>query len=226
MIGLVIAITVASSAQVSCLKADSADVVVDRQTLDVKGGKSLEAVSVSHRGNGPEGFSSSSVIVYSANCDVVFQQRYGDTIETRFTLSHLAEQPVLVATAFEPGGSGCGLEDVVIAYGGQLSDDNPDAVLPLSPMGFGHDNMGGFFAGDLGLGRGPGLALWEAIWDDGNHYDPHRYRVTIYRWRNNHLVGPEVTTTKEKYAPSPNEVAKVLGLPADPAPVQRFTDGC
>src|ERR1700722_17777410 len=76
MIGLVIAITVASSAQVSCLKADSADVVVDRQTLDVKGGKSLEAVSVSHRGNGPEGFSSSSVIVYSANCDVVFQQRY------------------------------------------------------------------------------------------------------------------------------------------------------
>jgi hypothetical protein len=76
-----------------------------------------------------------------------------------------------------------------------------------------HGNMDGIFVGNLGQGRGPGLVMWNAQWKDGEaHYTPHQYEVVSYRWRNGRFVGPDVKTTKRKYDPDPDAVARRLGF--------------
>ena len=114
----------------------------------------------------------------------------------------------------------------MLAYGGKGALGDGDEVRVLAPMRFGHSNMGGFFAGDLGQHRGWGIVQWDAIWDDDWHYAPHRYQVTRYRWNGHALVGPTVMTTRRKFEPDPNAVAKALGWPVDRTSPDKFTGGC
>jgi hypothetical protein len=87
-----------------------------------------------------------------------------------------------------------------------------DGLEPLAPMPLGHSNMDGIFVGDLGRGRGPGLVAWNAQWNGDGHYSPHKYQVVTYRWHDGRFVGPEVRTTRRRYDPSPETVARSLGL--------------
>jgi hypothetical protein len=82
--------------------------------------------------------------------------------------------PLIFAVAVRPGGSDHGFETTLVAEaGGRLK---PLALRP-QPI---NNLQGGVFVGDLGGGRGHGLAVWSFIWEDGPHYGRHRYGVSLY----------------------------------------------
>ena len=215
MLVFLLAATVAVADPKSCLPADPADLVVERLLLDRGAAGPLEAYSVSRRGDGPQGYESSRIVIYAADCRVRYQQVFDGALETHFTRSSLGKQPILLSTILTPGGSGDSFEQVVLGYG-------DDSVFALAPRRLTHSNMDGFHVGDLGGGRGEGLMLWSALWGNDSHYDPHRYRVWLYRWRGDHFVGPEIWTTRKPYDPDPPAVAKTLGLPTDQTEAERF----
>ncbi len=208
-------VALTAAAPALCLPADPAEVVTEHRVLDRDEGQPLQVYAVSHRGeDGPFGYDSSRVVIYDAACGVRHLQVFDGAVETHFRSAKLGDQSVLVATVMYPGGSGVGYEQVILGY-------DTFSVYALAPERLRYSNMDGFYLGDLGGGRGDGLILWMAIWD-GAHYDPHRYTVTTYRWRDGHFSGPEVRTTHKRYDPDPDTVAKALGLPADQTDMDRF----
>lgn len=219
MAALIMTLMLASgSPAASCPIAGPREQVVERKELHLRSGD-LEAVSTSIPGNGPLGFAASRVVIYGPGCRVVFKHRFPDTIQTRFSESRLGDLPVLILTTFEPGGSGCGYGHTILGYDGSR-------VRVLNRMQLGHSNMDGFYVGDLGGRRGPGLAFWIAIWGDGSHYDPHPYRVTIYQWRHGQFSSPSVRITNQRYDPSPDEVVKRLGFTFRDQTGQERFGGC
>lgn len=222
MLALLLAAALATAEPKSCLPPDPADVVVERQVLNLGDEPgSLEAYSVSRRGeDGPYGFESSRIVIYGEDCKIRYQQVFADKLETHFTLSKLGDVNILLASVITPGGSGNGFLQVVLGY----EDQN---VFALAPGRLDQSNMDGFHVGDLGKGRGgkargPGLMLWTALWENETHYAPHRYRVTTYRWKDDHFTGPEVWTTRKRYDPDPESVGEILGLPAEQTQANRF----
>jgi len=200
-------------AAVRCGGPSSNQVEVQREQVAAKA-KELEVVSTSTHGDGMFGFAAAQLAIYGPDCRILFQKSFGVSTEVRFETRRLGTVPVLVVTALQPGGSGDNFEHLVLAY--------DDGIRPLAPMDLQHSNMGGFFIGELGRGRGPGLVLWDAIWEDGAHYSPHRYRVTTYRWRAESVansrwrpgafLGPSEVMTKQRLDPDPDAVARALGL--------------
>ncbi len=82
--------------------------------------------------------------------------------------------PLVLAVAVRPGGSDHGFETTIIAERGA-------AFRVLTPEPLLTPIQGGVFVGDLGGGRGPGVAVWSFIWgDDEAHYAGHRYEVKLY----------------------------------------------
>lgn len=84
--------------------------------------------------------------------------------------------PMVAAVAVRPGGSDHGFETTLIGeVAGRLKVLTPEPG--WTPI------QGGVFVGDLGGGRGPGMAVWEFIWaDDEAHYDRHRYAARLYKF--------------------------------------------
>lgn len=84
--------------------------------------------------------------------------------------------PIILAVAVDEGASGCHFDAVVIAaLKGRLE------LLTQRPLQAGEG--GGIHVGNLGRGRGSGIAVWNYIWADGEaHADPHRYEVTFFPW--------------------------------------------
>jgi hypothetical protein len=207
MLTLVFAAALASAPPAEC-KLDLApgETLIERRSLDTKD-DTLEAVSVREpdTDDGP----STRAMVLGPDCKVMFEQRFALATQARFSMGRLGPQPFLFMTAFEPGGSGCHYDHLIIPYGGEMSVE--DGVQPLAPMSLGHSNMDGIFVGDLGRGRGPGLVAWGAE-DDDAHYSPHQYQIVVYRWRDGRFVGPKVTFTKRRYDPAPDAVASRLGF--------------
>lgn len=204
------AVALAASPPSAC-KLDLApgETVTERRGLKARDGD-LEAVSVS---NPDPDNRSSRALVIAPDCKVVFEQRFDDATQTRFSEGLLGKQPFLFVTAYSPGGSGCGYEHLILAFGGERYAR--DGVQPLAPMSLWHNNMDGVFVGDLGKGRGPGLVTWSADWNGDAHYAAHRYQVVSYRWRDSRFVGPKVWWTKHKHLPDPQAVARSLGLSVD-----------
>lgn len=210
MLLLFFAVAVATSPTTGCkLDLNDGETVVERRTLKVRNG-TLEAVAVS-TSDAWKGDPVSRMMVLGQDCNPVFNQRFADATKVLFSEQHLGEQPILFVTAFSPGGSGAGFDHTLLAYGGEMFAE--EGVRPLAPMSLNQGNMGGIFVGDLGRGRGPGLVMWNALWKGQEaHYEPHQYEIVSYRWRNGRFVGPNVRTTKRKYAPDPDDVARRLGL--------------
>lgn len=96
----------------------------------------------------------------------------------RFKVTRVRGLPDLtvVAVAVSPGGSGSGYEMEAFApVGGRIQE--------LTCAGsFTTDEMGGFYIGDLGRGVGLGAAVWQDLDERGAHHDPHRYKITFYKW--------------------------------------------
>src|SRR5215469_2087784 len=135
-----------------CLAADPAEVVVERASLDGGAKGPFEAVSVSRRGDSLFGMVSSRVVVYAPDCSTAFEQQFDDTVETRMDKVVLGDQPALVLTAYEPGGSGCGYAHLILAYGKDRGLVG-GPVYALAPMQLIHSNMDGFYVGPLGSGK-------------------------------------------------------------------------
>lgn len=116
--------------------------------------------------------------------------------------------PVVVAVAVKPGGTDHGFETSVIGeVGGRLK------LLTTAPLT--NSIQGGVFVGDLGAGRGPGLAAWNYVWgDDEAHYAAHRYDVTLLRFDARRGVFRRVSRqrTKSKHEDGREALAE-LGLP-------------
>jgi hypothetical protein len=80
--------------------------------------------------------------------------------------------PLVFAVAVKPGGTDHGFETNLVAEtGGRLK------VLNSAPLT--NNIQGGVFVGDLGAGRGPGVAVWNFLWEEEAHYGAHRYEVRL-----------------------------------------------
>ena len=115
--------------------------------------------------------------------------------------------PLVFAVAVKPGGTDHGFETNIIAEaGGRLKVLNPS---PLT-----NNIQGGVFVGDLGGGRGPGLAVWNFLWDDEAHYAAHRYRVRLLPFdaKTATFGRGRQLRTKGKHASESDALAE-LGLP-------------
>jgi hypothetical protein len=191
--------------------------VIERRALATER-HSFEAVSVSNaKGQGAQALGSTDapvarIVVFGADCAKVLERRYDLTTQARFTVGRLGRQPFLFVTTFRLGGSGCGYDHLILAYGGDVYP--ADGVEPLAPMPLGHSNLDGVFVGDLGHGLGPGLVAWNAE-GDGSHYAPQSYQIITYRWWDGRFVGPTIKFTRHKYKPSPEAVAKILAFGFD-----------
>ena len=84
--------------------------------------------------------------------------------------------PLIIAIAVDEGASGCHFDAVIIgAVKGRLG------LLTQTPLQAGEG--GGIHMGNLGRGRGSGIAVWNFIWGDREaHADSHRYEVTFFPW--------------------------------------------
>jgi hypothetical protein len=205
--------TAAAAAQASCKLVNPAEQVVERESLHghfFSRPTELEAVSTRLPGDGMDGFVSSRVTIYAPDCDIVFSQLFSGTEKTLFTDARLGPQQVFLLTTYEPGGSACHYEQIILTYG---SRDDDEGVRVVTPARLDHSNQDGLYVGDLGHGRGPGLVLWSALWEDGGHYSPHRYQVDTYLWKDGRFTGPITRVTKKKLDGDPDRIAATLGFP-------------
>lgn len=82
------------------------------------------------------------------------------------------------------------------------------------PGGLTHTNVGGFFFGPLGRGRGNGFALWDADWSVGGaHYDPRPYKGAFQRWDGAAFQPAGEMTEPDKHRLGSSKAPDFLGLP-------------
>jgi len=85
-----------------------------------------------------------------------------------------ADSRAVLAVAAAMGGSDCAYEAIVFGSDrGKLSLWTPKTIDTMAE--------GGLYVGDLGHGRGYGMADWNFIWGDEPHVAPHRYQVHLYK---------------------------------------------
>ena len=114
----------------------------------------------------------------------------------RFKAMHFKglPDPVIVAVSLSPGGSDSTYE--MEAFGpveGRLQELTRTDALTT-------DEEGGFYIGDLGQGVGLGAAVWEDLDERGAHHDPHRYKITFYKWNDENVqfeLNKTITTRRE-----------------------------
>jgi hypothetical protein len=160
----------------------------------------------SRRHAGMFGVSQTELRVWRSDCIPVLRRTFPQASLLRFEETRLGDQPLLHVVARYPGGSGELFRHHLIILD-PLTDSQE-----LAPRDLAHTNMGGFFVGDLGEGRGPGIALWDAEWNEGAHYDPHPARMFIYRWNDHGFVGPEQLDTAGPVAAEPDAAPRAFGL--------------
>jgi hypothetical protein len=130
--------------------------------------------------------------------------------QARFKILNLKgfPDPLIVALAVTPGGSGHGFEmELVGVVGGRFQR--------LSQKRLQASNLGGFHVGDLGEGR-VGVAVWDFIWADGeSHYEPHRFTFTLYgaNARTGRLFLLRKQKSAKKYDDRGQGAARELNLP-------------
>lgn len=108
----------------------------------------------------------------------------------------------LVGVSF--GGSGDNYTHFVLA-------PTPDGFMPAVASALQHSNMGGLHIGVLSNGHRPGVTIWDAIWDSGTHYSPHRYAVTFYAWSGTAFDLPRRNATSFEVDAEPAALPARLG---------------
>lgn len=199
----------------ACLKPGPTDVVLQNGRVTFAGDEGPETLlAAAVAAKEPEfagafGVSGTEILVWREDCRPVYRQSFSDASVLRFEPASLGGETFLHVVAFYPGGSGHLYRHQLLRF-----DTLRGELRPLAPLALGHTNMGGFFVGDLGPGRGPGIALWDADWQlDEGHYEPHRVNMTLYRWSDNRFAGPELLVTPGKVEAEPDAGPAALGLP-------------
>lgn len=102
--------------------------------------------------------------------------------------------PVIHLAMVQPGGSDHGFWSALF---GEINGK----IKLLTPVTTRFSIEGGIHIGELGKGKGTGIAVWNSIWGDGeSHYGEHIYEVDFYNF--NRKLGKFVKTgqikTKQK----------------------------
>jgi hypothetical protein len=99
---------------------------------------------------------------------------------------------IILATAGCAGGSDSYFETTIVGIvNGQVKD------LFLTHL-ISH-NQGAFCIKVATKSDPTKILLWNDIWEDGAHYDPHRYQVEIFQWNGSSFVKSKTIETKKKY---------------------------
>jgi hypothetical protein len=187
-----------------CFRRSEAEVITQAEVLD-KAHTSLFAVSVSIRGEAPFGLAGARVIIFDRSCRSIYEQKFPKASEAHFETVTLGSLPVLVITALSPGVSQDEYEHVLLTYQGGIS--------AFGKLNLSHSNMGGLDLGHVGPNGMLGMVLWDAIWEGTqSHYEPHRYEVSLWAWRNGQFSWPKHWTTTDKFNPTDEEVYSKLGV--------------
>jgi hypothetical protein len=116
--------------------------------------------------------------------------------------------PLLVGVAASPHGSSTNWQIVLLALvEGKLK------TLRTAPFEIWTE--GGIFIGDLGGELGPGVAIWEFLWDDC-HACPSRFEVQFYPWSRETATVARAPVSKQrstKRFATGIEAVHSLGLP-------------
>lgn len=116
--------------------------------------------------------------------------------------------PMILVSTVHRGADYCG-------YTARLFGEAAGRLRLLTPGPLETDDMGGLYVGDLGAGRGRGVAVWRFIWGEGEaHFDAHRYEFKLfeYRPRSGSFAAATVLKSKSRHERW-EEVAGELGLP-------------
>jgi hypothetical protein len=223
---LLLALATAAAAPAAggeCYRTAEREILVQRMILRGRA-VTYEAVSVSQRLGSPYRRLHGRMVVFGPHCARLFAHDFGDGWEVRFQIARMGGEPVLLATGITPGASGDDYTHVLLGYGRRLREIAPIPLPTSAPLRT--SNLGGIFVGNLGRGRGPGLARWEGIWADGEaHYDPHRLEVTLYRWRGGRLERSAHYITRNRLASDPDRAARAMHFPfRDMTGGARFTN--
>jgi len=123
-----------------------------------------------------------------------------------FAVVHLPQHPTpfIVVVAVQPGGSDHDFESTVVGVvKGMLCD-----LIPEHP----HSNVqGAFCVGKFGKDHRLGALSLNFIWEDGVHYQSHRYECTVYEWTGAEFRKKTVIETRLAYE-SWKDAAKELGF--------------
>ncbi|MGA3286129.1 MAG: hypothetical protein ABSD46_01740 [Bacteroidota bacterium] len=126
--------------------------------------------------------------------------------DVRFKVIKLPEfaDSVLVAVAVSPGGSDSQYESTVIGIlNGKIQDSFHEHLVS--------HNQGALCIEPLSHSDSTNIILWKELWEDGAHYDPHRYSATVFNWNGLFFKQVKSLETKKKY-PVWQDAAKNLGF--------------
>jgi hypothetical protein len=115
--------------------------------------------------------------------------------------------PLILAVAVAPGGSDHAFFGVVI---GEIEGN---LVVLTRPSLF-TSVQGGFFLGYLNKHLGYGLISWRFLWNEGAHYDYHRYEIEFYKLKGNRFVRQRRYDSKRRYYGDGSEALRELGIKA------------
>ena len=198
-----------------CFPEDSQHVILSRTELSWPGLDSGVTFDIVVRGDiaspPDEYFSSVTVDILGddlsmSGCKAVLELNVPGMDSARVHSAMLGKLPVVDVITESHGGSGNHFAHRLFAVDGATIRAIPAAL-------FEHGNMGGFYVGDLGGGRGAGIVVWDALWEDGTHYASHRYRFQYYKWREGRLEAAGSIETRRKIDPEPDKAARAMGLP-------------
>lgn len=148
------------------------------------------------------------LIIRNAAKKVLFQLEMGHAYDPEsknfeynagieFKVYHIADlpDPLLIVVAAGPGGSDTAWE---VALLGVISGKIERLWKQTSDI----MDEGGFFVGDLGEGRGIGIAQW--YWHGGECHacPPTKYSIQLYRWNKGETrfdIGQKFTIEKDKF---------------------------
>jgi hypothetical protein len=188
----------------TCFRGSETEVITQTDALD-KAHASLFVVSVSTRGNAQFGLAGARVIIFDRSCRSIYEQKFPKASEAHFETVTLGSLPLLVITALSPGVSQDEYEHVLLTYQGGIS--------ALGKLNLSHSNMGGLDLGHVGPNGMLGMVHWDAIWEGAqSHYEPHRYEVSLWAWRNGRFFRSKHWTTPDKFDPTDAEVYSKLGV--------------
>lgn len=102
------------------------------------------------------------------------------------------ESPIIISVAVAPGGSDNHFYLTLFGeINGKIKRINQTPLLSHI--------QGGFHLGYLNEKFGYGLAIWNFLWEDGTHYDNHKYEIVIFKLQNGELKEEFRKISKKKY---------------------------
>jgi hypothetical protein len=108
--------------------------------------------------------------------------------------------PFIMAVAVTPGASDCGFSGTMYGLAG-------DKIARLFGGLVSSAVQGGLYFGKLNERLGYGFVGWDFDWNQGAHYDRHKYWVTVYQLKGERLVKVLHRLTHHKYELEDNSKA-------------------